>query len=155
MQKWLKVQLFKIFIIIFIFYLATAQSSNLYAQPIQIQMGTVPNRYDANGDSPQSISYPIPEKIINAQYFTIFFGGDIFLSDLMTDIIRVKGINYPLSKIKNIINSSDISFANLEAPFTTNKIPFINKQYLYKSNPEYIKILTNTGFDVLNIASDS
>ena len=85
---------------------------------------------------------------------TLFFGGDIMLSRKVGSQIRQNNDNsLPFNNIATAIKSHDLSFANLESPFSdTGPIP--TAEFTFKAEPETIAGLKSAGFSVLSTANN-
>ena len=79
--------------------------------------------------------------------------GDVMLDGNALPFIRKKGADYPFDSTKTIIQSADIAFANLEAPFTSSGNIF-KKKFIFKVPPEYAVGLVYAGFDILSLANN-
>lgn len=84
----------------------------------------------------------------------ILFAGDIMLSrDVGAAITRAQDPLLPFNKVSEVIRSADISFANLESPFS-DKPTVMEAELVFKASPEYIQGLLSAGFDVLSTANN-
>jgi len=79
--------------------------------------------------------------------------GDVMMGGSALPVIRKKGIDYPFHLTRAILRTADISFANLEAPFTLSGRPF-DKTFTFRVPPEYAEGLDRAGFDVLTLANN-
>ena len=71
------------------------------------------------------------------------------------DIVNKKGIDFLDSSLKKVIQKSDISVANFEAPiFTKNSLPIPKAGPLLYQNKKSISILKEAGFDLLSLANN-
>lgn len=64
-----------------------------------------------------------------------------------------KDPNYFLKNVKDVFMSDDLTIANLEGPLTTVK-EHKDKSFPFGGNPEYVKILTAGGVDVVSLANN-
>lgn len=81
--------------------------------------------------------------------------GDIMLGGTSEPVLEEMGYDYAFSKIKHLLNDSDIVIGNLEGPLTNSDTPFIEKEYVFKSPPEKAApALKNAGFTLLNLANN-
>jgi len=87
--------------------------------------------------------------------FSMIAGGDIMLDRGVRKYIDIKGIYYPFKKIKYIISSNDIAFANLESPLTDRGSKFSpNKGIYFRADPKISIALKWCGFDILSLANN-
>jgi len=83
----------------------------------------------------------------------VTFGGDVMLGNWIIDITEQKGFEYSFKNIKKYFSNADISFCNLESPFTDAGIPY-EKEYVFKVPPGYSQILKLAGIDVVSLANN-
>jgi len=80
--------------------------------------------------------------------------GDIMLSRNVGTKIRESGNkSLPFSQTMDFLKSADITYGNLEAPFS-NKGGVVTEGMVFKVDPEYIKGLVDSGFDILQLANN-
>jgi poly-gamma-glutamate synthesis protein (capsule biosynthesis protein) len=84
---------------------------------------------------------------------TLMFAGDVNLSDSFTEVV---GQNYSQVFAKmNEYREADLAMINLENAFTRAPEVGADKQQLkHKAAPEYVKVLTEGGVDLVNLAND-
>ena len=75
------------------------------------------------------------------------------LGSWVTPILRERGIHYPFANSTDYLENSDVTIANLEAPFTDDGEPF-EKQFNFKVPPEYARGVKASGIDVLTLANN-
>lgn len=63
------------------------------------------------------------------------------------------GYDYFFSNVKDIFEKDDLTIANLETTFTESNIKK-QKQFNFKAPIDYVKILTNSSIEVVNIANN-
>ena len=102
--------------------------------------------------------YPPIFHVANIQHeskdsLSIVAVGDIMMGGSALSFIQKKGSDYPFDSTRAIVNSADITFANLEAPFTSSGNVF-KKKFTFKVPPEYADGLLHTGFDILSLANN-
>lgn len=88
-----------------------------------------------------------------ASRVTVVAVGDIMLGRYIGKDLAQKGYIYPYTKVKDIISSADIAFANLECPISSRGKPE-DKEYCFRANPRVIEGLNYAGFDVLSLANN-
>ncbi|MBD2484112.1 CapA family protein [Planktothrix sp. FACHB-1365] len=83
---------------------------------------------------------------------TLVFGGDVTLSDHFETII---GTNYslPFAQLPEY-RDADLAMVNLENPLTRSTLRRPNKQFNFKADPEAVKVLTEGGIDIVNLANN-
>lgn len=87
---------------------------------------------------------------------SLLFVGDIILSRGVEYLYpKYKNIgNYPFQNIATFTKSFDLTIGNLETPITS-KGPYMTPYSLvFNSNPKYVQVLKNVGFDILNLANN-
>jgi gamma-polyglutamate biosynthesis protein CapA len=98
----------------------------------------------------QSMSTPTPKQ----DKITIAAVGDIGLGrETNYQIIQQNNPNLPFEKIKDVINSADISIGNLEGPVIEN-CPIIRSGFKFCGQPENIQGLNYAGFDGMSLANN-
>jgi Putative enzyme of poly-gamma-glutamate biosynthesis (capsule formation) len=97
-----------------------------------------------------SSAKPVPQE---DKPIEISFAGDILLDGKVAANMDKYGINYPFEKVKDILSSSDISFANLETPISTRGQK-ANKTYTFRSAPKTLQSIVNSGIDGVSIANN-
>lgn len=83
---------------------------------------------------------------------TLMFAGDVNLSDSFTEVV---GQNY--SRVfanMNEYREADLAMVNLENTFTRSPKVNSGQQLKHKADPEYVKVLTEGGVDLVNLAND-
>ncbi len=86
--------------------------------------------------------------------FSILFAGDILLANEADRYIEIKGIDYPFSRIKNVLRKYDFIFANLETPITERGEPVTAKPYIFRIKPHTAECLKDLKLDVVSIANN-
>jgi len=81
----------------------------------------------------------------------LIFGGDVMLGGFIDSALE-KNQN-PFSNLESTIRDADISFCNLEGPFTKSEKK-IKKEFNFKVEPEKVKYLREAGFDVVSLANN-
>ncbi|NBD26058.1 CapA family protein [Paenibacillus glycinis] len=82
------------------------------------------------------------------------FTGDILLAASVEKLMLKNGYDYPYAKVRNFLQLSDVTAANLETPVTLRGTPAPDKQYVYKSSPDALPALVDSGIDVVNLANN-
>jgi len=78
-------------------------------------------------------------------------GGDVMLGWFMDDLLNSG--KSPFSNLEEILENHDISFCNLEAPFTTQGRK-LEKKFNFRINPERVRYLKDAGFDIVSLANN-
>ncbi|TVY08235.1 CapA family protein [Paenibacillus cremeus] len=97
----------------------------------------------------ETVIEPPPAK----KHVTFAFVGDVLLSGGVEKILDSKGYDYPYQNVQPYLSEPDITIANLETPVTENGTPQ-DKEYVYKTNPQYLPALKDSGVDVVNLANN-
>lgn len=79
--------------------------------------------------------------------------GDILLARGVERKIEKFGTDYPFDNIRDLLQSADIAFGNLENPLT-DKCEKTDKKYNFHAKPGYAKILRSSGLDVFSLANN-
>ncbi|QHW30610.1 CapA family protein [Paenibacillus rhizovicinus] len=82
------------------------------------------------------------------------FTGDILLAASVERLLLKNGYDYPYAKVQQYLQLSDVTAANLETPITLRGTPAPNKQYVYKSSPDALPALIDSGVDVVSLANN-
>jgi Putative enzyme of poly-gamma-glutamate biosynthesis (capsule formation) len=83
---------------------------------------------------------------------TLIFGGDVTLSDHFKDVIA-KNYSLPFAQLPEY-RDADLAMVNLENPLTRSTLRRPNKQFNFKADPEAVKVLTEGGIDIVNLANN-
>ena len=88
---------------------------------------------------------------------TIVFGGDVLLSDSMVNTYNKNGGNIENIMSKRLLDeftSADIAMVNQEFPFSLRGTKMQDKQYTFKTDPVYVKVLNEMGLDIVSLANN-
>lgn len=85
----------------------------------------------------------------------LVFAGDIYLSPYVLDRYNSGGIQEVLSEnlLSEMINA-DITMANEEFPFSVGGEQAPDKQFTFRVEPSYVKVLKEMGIDVVSLANN-
>jgi poly-gamma-glutamate synthesis protein (capsule biosynthesis protein) len=84
----------------------------------------------------------------------LFFGGDIMLDrEVKARMKSAQDANLPYTNILQAIKQADLSFANLESPFTNIK-PTTSRDLIFHNDDDAVTGLAHAGFDVLSTANN-
>src|SRR5437763_997543 len=67
------------------------------------------------------ISEQLPHQAADSSQVTLIAVGDIMLSRVVAQKIKINGSDYPFAKVHDYLNSADLAFANLESPLTPGR----------------------------------
>lgn len=81
------------------------------------------------------------------------FVGDVLMASKVEDILKVKGYDYPFTNVKDYLSKPDFTIANLETPITTRGT-VQTKEYVYRSSPQALPALKDSGIDLVNLANN-
>lgn len=85
---------------------------------------------------------------------TVLAVGDILLSrHVGAQIDKSNNPNLPYALLRDLLNSADITFGNLECPLADSSIP-IREGLIFRCLTKYVPGLVNAGFDVLSTANN-
>jgi poly-gamma-glutamate capsule biosynthesis protein CapA/YwtB (metallophosphatase superfamily) len=91
--------------------------------------------------------------VAHSQSVSLQAVGDILLDRGVAQQMRKQGIHYPFQFVASTLNSSDLTFANLECPIAVRgrKVP---KPFVFKAAPEFAPCLNRAGFDILSLSNN-
>lgn len=103
-----------------------------------------------------------------ARTASLLFVGDIMLSRYVDASMRKRNdYSFPFSKIKELLNSADLAFGNLEGPLTdkgkrseavilppNSEVKYIPGPFYLRADPKVVKGLKKAGFDILCISNN-
>jgi len=84
---------------------------------------------------------------------SLSFVGDLQMGGSCLSVISARGSDYPFDSTRTLISISDLSVANLEAPFVLHGKPF-NKKFTFRVDPGYAAGPLRAGFDVFTLANN-
>jgi len=106
-------------------------------------LGLLPNRMGRSSTAPP----PAPG-------VRLLLGGDIMLSRYVGRLARERhDPSWPLHEVAELLASADISFANLESPFSDRGRGF-DKGMVFRAEPDMIAALKTAGLDVVSTANN-
>lgn len=88
--------------------------------------------------------------------YNMFFAGDILLDNSgIINLYDSKGINGIIaSDLQADMVNADICMANNEFSFSTRGTPMEDKQFTFRVNPSYVKVLNELGLDIVSLANN-
>ncbi|WP_308638712.1 CapA family protein [Paenibacillus silvisoli] len=82
------------------------------------------------------------------------FTGDVLLGASVEKLLLQNGYDYPYAKVSDYLKAPDFMAVNLETPITLRGTPAENKEYVYKSSPDALPALKESGIDLVNLANN-
>ncbi len=85
--------------------------------------------------------------------FSLCAVGDIMLDRSVGRMIKQKGCKWIIQEVAEDLAAADFTFGNLESPLSTvgaHDPP----NCVFRANPEYVKVLTLAGFDMVTLANN-
>jgi len=80
--------------------------------------------------------------------------GDVMLARNVAKYIQKEGISYPVSHMADWLADADVTMGNLESPLSTAGTPILGKGICFRGDPASVKVLTQSGFDLMTIANN-
>lgn len=115
---------------------------------------------DTQEQMPETEEVQEPEEIQEPEVeeqepITLVFSGDILLSSYVLNNYEKSGINGVLSEELQLeMQNADITMVNEEFPFSTRGTQAQDKQFTFRVDPSYVKILQEMGIDVVTVANN-
>ncbi|WP_135554181.1 CapA family protein [Paenibacillus cymbidii] len=81
------------------------------------------------------------------------FVGDVIMASTVETLLQKNGYDYPYKDVLPLLQSPDLTIANLETPITKRGTAQ-SKEYVYKSPPEALPAFVDAGFDIVNLANN-
>lgn len=81
------------------------------------------------------------------------FVGDVIMASTVESLLQKNGYDYPYKDVLPLLQSPDLTIANLETPITKRGTAQ-TKDYVYKSPPEALPAFVDAGFDLVNLANN-
>lgn len=86
---------------------------------------------------------------------TLVFAGDVYLSSYVQDNYNSNGIYGVVAEtLLTEMQQADITIANQEFPFSSGGTKAPDKQFNFRVDPIYTKMLTEMGIDVVSLANN-
>lgn len=129
------------------FGVADGQPSGIRAS---IRQQATENDNNASTSAPGRETDPTPTKDT-----TLIFAGDVYLSDYVLDAYEQSGIAGVLSKeLRKELKQADLAMVNNEFPYSTRGTQALDKQFTFRVNPSYVRILLESGIDLVTLANN-
>ena len=102
----------------------------------------------------EEVKEEIPEEEPSKE-ITMVFSGDILLSSYVLNNYENSGINGVISEeLLGEMQNADLTMVNEEFPFSTRGTQAQDKQFTFRVDPSYVKILQEMGIDVVTLANN-
>lgn len=112
----------------------------------EIEVGST----DAEGESKEET---VTEE--TTEPFTMFFAGDVMLGNGITNRYDNEGLNGVLSDdLIAEMQNADLCMINQEFPFGVGGTQAPDKQYTFKTDPEYVQAFLDMGVDIVSLANN-
>lgn len=85
---------------------------------------------------------------------TISVAGDVMMDGSVRQQINRQGYDYPLEKVKEHFEKSDLNIVNLETSITTRGLKWPNKYFNFRSNPENLDFMKEAKIDIVTLANN-
>ena len=113
-------------------------------------------------ESPIITPMPLPEPEDGTVLLTITaagdctFGGEIGSRGRRNFMKCVEkfGYDYFFDNVRHLFQADDLTIVNLEGPLTTVEKTDRNEKFIFKGDPEYVKILTGSSVELCNLANN-
>lgn len=123
-------------------------------QDIQQEEKQKETQETGNGEVPARQEEQVQEPETQ-QEVTVVFSGDILLSSYVLNNYEKSGINGILSEeLQSEMQNADITMVNEEFPFSNRGTQAQDKQFTFRVDPGYVKILQEMGIDVVTVANN-
>lgn len=123
-------------------------------QDIQQEEKQKETQETGNGEVPAGQEEQVQEPETQ-QDVTVVFSGDILLSSYVLNNYEKSGINGILSEeLQSEMQNADITMVNEEFPFSNRGTQAQDKQFTFRVDPGYVKILQEMGIDVVTVANN-
>ena len=117
---------------------------------------------EAYAEMPVITPVPLPEPDDGTVMLTITaagdctFGGEIGARGRRNFIKCVEkfGYDYFFSNVRHLFRADDLTIINLEGPLTTLDKTDRDEKFIFKGDPDYVKILTGSSVEVCNLANN-
>ena len=80
--------------------------------------------------------------------------GDVMIGGHVKEFTDKFGFDYPFEAAKEILQSADLTFCNLEGPIAKKGVREEGKEFTFKTDPKAAEGLAKAGFDVVSLANN-
>lgn len=123
--------------------------------PNVAENGSVAEESELNSGSDQGEEDLQPDEGAKADETLLFhFAGDTMFSDRVAQTLKIEGNEYPFKHISELFQNDDLSMVNLETPVTSFGTKAEDKTFVFKSLPEVLPFVANSGIDAVNLANN-
>ncbi len=85
---------------------------------------------------------------------TLAFVGDVNLGDGVAPYISSYGVDYTWANVREVLQSVDLAFANLECALSSGGSAVPGKSFCFRGTPDSAQGLVNAGIDVVSLANN-
>jgi poly-gamma-glutamate capsule biosynthesis protein CapA/YwtB (metallophosphatase superfamily) len=103
--------------------------------------------------APSDLNKDLSEEWTNKP-ITLLFAGDTLFDWSVKETVRTKGADFPFVHVKKEVQGADYAVLNLETAVTTLTDKDPNQLYNFKSDPEALSGIKNTGFDLVSLGNN-
>jgi poly-gamma-glutamate capsule biosynthesis protein CapA/YwtB (metallophosphatase superfamily) len=109
----------------------------------------------ADAEDTEAVHQPKPEEseVESKETIQLMLVGDIMMGGRIDGLLRNNGFDYPYKHVGHLLREADIAAGNLENPITSRGEP-LDKQYTFRTSPDAIPAIQESGFDVFNLANN-
>ncbi|MDR1704215.1 MAG: CapA family protein [Clostridiales bacterium] len=126
----------------------TLSSTGLSGQSLTAPQPSIPLPAPAKTSEPPAET-PEPKSAV------LIFCGDILLDGSVRGRIESTGLDSVIfPEHRGPFIHADIAMANLENSVSTRGAAMEDKQYTYRADPEFLKLLTDMGIDIVSVANN-
>ncbi|MBO9604354.1 MAG: CapA family protein [Paenibacillaceae bacterium] len=122
------------------------------------QKSVAPSASASASASPTQTATPSPTPAVGSAtpagaQVKMAFVGDVIMASTVETLLQKNGYDYPYKDVLPLLQSPDLTIANLETPITKRGTAQ-SKEYVYKSPPEALPAFVDAGFDIVNLANN-
>lgn len=123
-----------------------------YTDDHSTQTGETTEQPDHTGNSGHTRE-DIPEPVGNTGV-SFAFVGDIMMGGNVDKLLKKHGYDYPYLHTASYLKGADIAACNLENPVTAEGKAVAGKQYVFRTSPDAVPAMLESGLDVFNLANN-
>ncbi len=128
------------------------QYANYLLRDFQVEQMRAQYTWNRVQDANREASEDLPIEQENSQV-SLFLAGDVMLSRTVGQKMLKNGYDYPFQEMRQYIESADIAFANLEAPFLDGEA-VLTGSFTFRADEQSAPALASAGFDVVSLANN-
>jgi poly-gamma-glutamate synthesis protein (capsule biosynthesis protein) len=91
---------------------------------------------------------------LHAEDIIITAVGDVMLAGKWATQLKRGGYDLPFRGVRNVLTSSDITFANLESPIAAGGQEFTEKKFRFRAEPVVAPALRGVGINLVTLANN-